>query len=302
MAPAQAKRQRLGINSLEVGLRLAKVLGEHGLPLALKDLAAKAAMPPAKAHRYLVSLIRAGLAAQDRESGRYRLGPLALELGLAALGAIDVLKFGAEVIAELRAEIDETVLLAIWGNKGPVVARWEESTRPVATNVRAGWVMPLANSATGRLFAAYLPSAVTAPMLKAEFVRMPEAKRGYAARLEEIRARGLSRVQGDLLRGVASIAAPVFGHGGGIVAVIAALGPQGGFDVRSSASRMKASSRWWPSRSSWSTSARTSTAIRKRCCFARSGRKRQSSSATCSAAGAGWRSPSASPSRSCAPK
>ena len=112
------------------------------LPLALKDLAARADMPPAKAHRYLVSLIRAGLAEQDRESGRYRLGPLALELGLAALGTMDVLKFGAEVIADLRGEIDETVLLAIWGNKGPVVARWEESTRPVATNVRAGWVMP----------------------------------------------------------------------------------------------------------------------------------------------------------------
>jgi DNA-binding IclR family transcriptional regulator len=224
-------RQRLGINSLEVGLRLARVLSEHGLPLALKDLAARAQMPPSKAHRYLVSLIRAGLAEQDRESGRYRLGPFALELGLAALGTIDVLKFGAEVIAELRAGIDETVLLAVWGNKGPVVARWEESTRPVATNVRAGWVMPLANSATGRLFAAYLPDATTAPFLKAEFARLPEAKRGYAARLQEIRARGLSRVQGDLLRGVASVAAPVFGHGGGIVAVIAALGPQGGFDV-----------------------------------------------------------------------
>ena len=227
----QAKRERLGINSLEVGLRLARALGEHGLPLPLKDLAARAEMPPAKAHRYLVSLIRAGLAEQDRESGRYRLGPLALELGLAALGAMDVLKFGAEVIADLRAEIDETVLLAIWGNKGPVVARWEESTRPVATNVRAGWVMPLANSATGRLFAAYLPASATAPMLKAEFARMPDAKQGYAERLDEIRGRGLSRVQGDLLRGVASVAAPVFGHGGGIVAVIAALGPQGAFDI-----------------------------------------------------------------------
>jgi len=224
-------RQRLGINSLEVGLRLARVLSEHGLPLALKDLAARSEMPPAKAHRYLVSLIRAGLAEQDRESSRYRLGPLALELGLAALGTMDVLKFGAEVIADLRAEIDETVLLAIWGNKGPVVARWEESTRPIASNVRAGWVMPLANSATGRLFAAYLPEALTAPLLKAEFARTPEAKRGYAERLEEIRERGLSRVQGDLLRGVASVAAPVFGHGGGIVAVIAALGPQGAFDV-----------------------------------------------------------------------
>src|SRR2546430_2433433 len=127
-------RQQLGINSLEIGLRLARVLGEHGLPLALKDLAARADMP-------------------------------------------------------------------------------------------------LANSATGRLFAAYLPDAVTAPILKAEFARTPEAKRGYAERLEEIRARGLSRVQGDLLRGVASVAAPVFGHGGGIVAVIAALGPPGGFNV-----------------------------------------------------------------------
>jgi DNA-binding IclR family transcriptional regulator len=192
----QAKRQRLGIHSLEVGLRLARVLSVHGVPMALKDLAASAHMPPAKAHRYLVSLIRAGLAEQDRESGRYRLGPLALELGLSALRGVDVLKFGGEVIAELRAQTDETVLLAVWGNKGPVVARWEESTRPVATNVRAGWVMPLANSATGRCFAAYLPAGITAPMLKAEFVRMP-----------------------------------VFGHAGGIVAVIAALGPQGGFDV-----------------------------------------------------------------------
>ena len=227
----QAARQRAGINSLEVGLRLAKVLAEDGVPLALKELAARAHMPPAKAHRYLVSLIRAGLADQERESSHYRLGPLAIDLGLAALGAMDVIRFGAEVIAALRAAIDETVLLAIWGNKGPVVARWEESSRPVATNVRAGWVMPLANSATGRLFAAYLPPSVTAPMLKAEFARMPQAKQGYAERLEEIRARGLSRVQGDLLRGVASVAAPVFGHGGGIVAVIAALGPQGGFDV-----------------------------------------------------------------------
>jgi DNA-binding IclR family transcriptional regulator len=231
MHPRQPARRRLGIHSMEVGLALARALSEHRLPLALKDLAARAHMPPAKAHRYLVSLIRAGLAEQDRESGRYRLGPFALELGLAALGGVDVTKFGAEAIAELRAEIDETVLLALWGNKGPVVARWEESTRPVATNVRAGWVMPLANSATGRLFAAYLPQGVTAALLKAEFARMPEAKPGYAERLQEIRSRGLSRVQGDLLRGVASVAAPVFGHDGAIVAVIAALGPQGAFDV-----------------------------------------------------------------------
>jgi DNA-binding IclR family transcriptional regulator len=225
------RQPRPGINSLETGLRLARVLAQERGLLALKDLAARANMAPAKAHRYLVSLIRAGLAEQDPDTGRYRLGSFALELGLSALGSVDVLRLGGEVISDLRAEIDETVLMAVWGNKGPVVARWEESTRPVATNVRAGWVMPLANSATGRLFAACLPGSVTAPLLKAEFARTPRVKRGYAARLQEIRERGMSRVQGDLLRGVASVAAPVFGHDGGIVAVIAALGPQGGFDV-----------------------------------------------------------------------
>ena len=137
--------ERQGVRSVEVGLRLVKLLAERAQPLALKELAAGTGMPAAKAHRYLVSLIRAGLAEQDRESGRYRLGPLALDFGLSALRQLDVLKFGGEALAELRAAIDETVMLAVWGNKGPVVARWEESSHPVATNVRAGWVMPLVN-------------------------------------------------------------------------------------------------------------------------------------------------------------
>ena len=90
-----ARTQRLGINSLETGLRLARVLADEAWPLPLKDVAARAHMPPAKAHRYLVSLIRTGLAEQDRESGHYRLGAFALELGLSALGSLDVLRIGA---------------------------------------------------------------------------------------------------------------------------------------------------------------------------------------------------------------
>ena len=220
-----------GVNSLEVGLRLASVLAETGLPQALKDLAARAHMSPAKAHRYLVSLIRAGLAEQDRDSARYRLGPLALQLGLGALRGLDVLKFGGEAVSELRAAIDETVMLTIWGNKGPVVARWEESSRPVATNVRAGWVMPLSNSATGRLFAAYLPQSLTAPILDEEFTRAPTLRAGYAALLDEIREHGMSRVEGDLMRGVGGIAAPVFSYDGRMVAALTAVGIQGLIDV-----------------------------------------------------------------------
>lgn len=223
--------QRAGINSLEVGLHVARVLAARPSPQPLKDIAASAGMPAAKAHRYLVSLIRAGLAEQDRDSGHYRLGPLALELGMAALRDLDILKFGGEAITNLRAAIDETVLLAIWGNKGPVVVRWEESSRPVATNVRAGWVMPLASSATGLMFSAHLPAAMTVPLLKTEAEHRALKLDGHDARLAQIRARGLARVKGDLQIGIAGIAAPVFGQTGSIAAVIAALGPQGAFDT-----------------------------------------------------------------------
>lgn len=228
----RAPRPQAGINSLEVGLRLAQVLAQTGVPQALKDIAVGAGMSPAKAHRYLVSLIRSGLAEQESESGRYRLGPLALELGMSALRGLDVLKFGGEAVAQLRAQIDETVMLAIWGNRGPVVVRWEESTRPVVTNVRPGWVMPLANSATGRVFAAYLPASVTEALLDEEFAKLPQERAGYAAVLKEIRARGLARVEGGLLRGVGALAAPVFGASGGIAAVLTVVGIQGAVDVR----------------------------------------------------------------------
>lgn len=220
-----------GVNSLEVGLRVARVLAARGQPQALKDIAAAAGMSPAKAHRYLVSLIRAGLAEQEHDSSHYRLGPLALELGLAALNGLDVLRFGGEALAELTATIDETALLAIWGNKGPVVVRWEESTRPIATNVRAGWVMPLTSSATGRLFAAYLPTMATAALIKAELRGDARALARFGERLAKIRADGVSLVDGDLLPGVAGVAAPVFDRNGQLAACLAALGLHGSFDI-----------------------------------------------------------------------
>jgi DNA-binding IclR family transcriptional regulator len=223
--------EQAGVNSLETGLRVARALADSAQPQALKDLAALARMSPAKAHRYLVSLIRAGLAEQDTESGRYRLGPLALELGLGALRGLDVLRLGSEAVVQLRAEIDETVMLSVWGNKGPVVVRWEESSRPIATNVRAGWVMPLANSATGRLFAAYLPGSVTAPLANEELARLPKLRDRFPALLEEIRSQGTSRIEGELQQGVGGIAAPVFGFGGGIEAALTAVGIEGVIDT-----------------------------------------------------------------------
>lgn len=220
-----------GVQSVEIGMRVLSAIAAQGRAASLTEIAEAAAMPAAKAHRYLVSLIRTRMVEQDPASGRYRLGEAALHVGLAALAGLDVMRFAGEALEALRDAIDETVLLAVWGNRGPVVVRWEESSRPVTTNVRAGSVMPLLNSATGRSFAAFLPDAVTAPFIAAERKADPALAQDFDAILAATRERGLGRVDGDLLPGIASLSAPVFGHTGELAAVISALGPQGHFDA-----------------------------------------------------------------------
>src|SRR5512139_2213625 len=83
------ERGQRGIQSVEVGGRLLQTLAHHGRPMALKDLAREAGMPAAKAHPYLVSFGKLGLIAQENGSGRYGLGPLAMQLGLISLQQFD---------------------------------------------------------------------------------------------------------------------------------------------------------------------------------------------------------------------
>ena len=58
------ENDKRGIQSIEVGGQLLRALVRSGEPMMLRDLAAAAGMPPAKAHPYLVSFARLGLVEQ----------------------------------------------------------------------------------------------------------------------------------------------------------------------------------------------------------------------------------------------
>ena len=90
-----------GIQSIEVGGQLLRALVHHGRPMALKDLAREADMTAAKAHPYMVSFGRLALIEQDGASGHYRLGPLALQLGLIGLQQADPVHIASPLMAPL---------------------------------------------------------------------------------------------------------------------------------------------------------------------------------------------------------
>ena len=226
------EKDRRGIQSIEVGGSLLQALVRMGTPMMLKDLAREAGMPPAKAHPYLVSFGKLGLIEQDVLTGRYKLGSFALQMGLSALHELDAIKIASEQVVQLSLEINQNVALAVWGNHGPTVVRIQECNRIVHINMRTGTVMSLLDSATGRVFAAYLPDHLTTPLQQQELADKPaDAQPDMVAILAEVRQQGMARAVGHPLPGINALSAPIFDSNGQLALVMTTLGPAAAFDA-----------------------------------------------------------------------
>ena len=226
----EAPRLQRGIQSVEVGGQLLLALAHHGRPMALKDLAREAGMSAAKAHPYLVSFGKLGLIEQDPQSGRYGLGPLAMQLGLISLQQYDPVRLATPLIGELARTLGHTVGVAVWGNRGPTMVRIEEAPSAVHVNMRHGTVMSLRGTASGLLFCAYLPDAVVLPALRAESAGGLDA--ALQAQRAQIREQGLAQAVDASVPGISAMALPVFDVQDRIVIGLTAIGPSAIFDVR----------------------------------------------------------------------
>jgi DNA-binding IclR family transcriptional regulator len=233
----QTSREQRAVQSVEVGGRLLIALAERAAPMTLKDLAAAADLPASRAHPYLVSFGRLGLIEQDGTSGRYGLGPAALQLGLACLHQLDPLKAAGPVAEALSQAIDQTVAIAVWANFGPTIVRVIEGSQPLHVNMRAGTVMSLLGTATGRAFAAALPGRVVKEMLagpvgeprRADRTPVKDIDRELQSIAAEVRRHGVARALGRPIPGVNAFSAAAFDHEGRPALVITALGHEDSF-------------------------------------------------------------------------
>ena len=203
--------------------------------MLLKELAREAGMPSAKAHPYLVSFAKLGLVEQDLLTGRYELGPQLLQLGLISLQRLKPVRIATKEIATLSTDTGLTVAIAVWENVGPTIIWVQEASHALHINVRTGTVMSLLNTATGLVFAAFLPPKAVEGMIRTEVNRLggladPPSQEKIEALLAEVRRRGLARIAGALTPGINAVSAPVFDHAGNIILAITAIGSSGVFD------------------------------------------------------------------------
>ncbi len=169
------------------------------------------------------------------------MGPAPADAPTANIARLKAVRLATRALVDLSDELDETLGLGVWGNHGPTIVRWEESSQPVSDNLRTGLVLPVLSSATGLAFAAWLPRKHTAPFVDAELEAdpqeaLPDSGR-LAQRLAQIRAAGIVRLVGTdsftELYGtsISALSVPVFDGDGAMVLALTAIGATGRLDI-----------------------------------------------------------------------
>jgi DNA-binding IclR family transcriptional regulator len=219
--------KRHGIQSVDVAIDVLHALAREGGPAPLGRLSRACGLSKSKTHRYLHSLSAGGLAKQDKHSGDYALGPLVVHLAMAGLQQTNVVSRAFDDLARLVDELECHVGIAIWNAYGPMIVKWQQCRNADFVAYSAGQSLPIMSTAIGRVFAAFLPTAMSDALIRKELTaQFGDSERELASvgeTLRETREKGYSVARGSIFTLSTAVAVPLFDHENELVAVVAAL-------------------------------------------------------------------------------
>jgi DNA-binding IclR family transcriptional regulator len=232
------ERPRRGIRAIDIGVQVLRCLSDARKPIPLKTVVEQTGLLPSNVHFYLTSLVGAGLARQEPDTGDYALGPYALELGLAALEQVDAISASRHVLFALSEQLGFSAFLNVWGSHGPTVVYRVDGKHRTVLEIRVGSILPVLRSGAGRVFLSYLPSEMTEKLVDVELMTerssrsagVPHAQSDVKRLVRDVRRSGLARASGTVLTGFTSLAAPIWDHAGTLQTVISIVGPIGVLD------------------------------------------------------------------------
>ncbi len=211
------------VEALAKGLRVLSVFSEQRSTWRITDIAAEVSLPLPTAYRIVMTLTAEGYL-DHLPSGEYRPGVRVLTLGTAAPRSLDLVELATPRLQELANATRETVNLAVLtGDQVLYLVRLRNSDL-VTANIRVGSLLPAVHTSIGKLLLAFLGEDELDRSLTSESFTGPtgpNAKRSLdelRPELAAIRAQGWAMQDEELAYGLRSVAAPVRGENGAVVA------------------------------------------------------------------------------------
>lgn len=218
-----ADKPEYRVEALAKGLRLLSLFDEQRPTWRVTDLAAEAGLPMPTVYRVVMTLVSEGYL-DHLPGGDYRPGVKALTLGTAALRSFDLVGLATPKLQQLAEQTGETVNLAVLTGDRVLYLIRLRNRDLVTANIQVGSTLPAVTTSIGKLLLANLePKDLKARITAASFDTQhgPNAKLSLAALKDElaaIRSQGWATQNEELAYGLRSVAAPIVGPGGSVVA------------------------------------------------------------------------------------
>jgi len=144
------------LRSVTNALKILAMLGSRPT-IRVSDVSAHLGVAKATAHRLLATLEHEKFVEKDRIDRSYRAGRMLVDVGLAAVGDLDVRRKAKEAMRRLAQETGETVNLLLLEGPRTRVVDGVESEQTVKVSSRVGVLLPANVTSGGKVLLATLP-------------------------------------------------------------------------------------------------------------------------------------------------
>jgi len=225
------------VGSVVRAIELLDALADSDSGLGVNELARRIDVNASTASRLLSTLQDAGLVERS-DGGPYRLGLKLVALSDRVLARLDVRERARPLLVRLVAETGETATLSLPGGDEAITVDFVTSPSSVVSMARIGRPSVPHATAVGKVmlaFAAASPGpgsgsggrsgAASHARLTAFTERTITDPDALAEELERVRERGYAESVGEREPDLGALAAPAFGRGGALAAILGIQGP-----------------------------------------------------------------------------
>jgi IclR family pca regulon transcriptional regulator len=211
------------MTSLARGLAVIRAFSDQRRTLTIAQISHKTGIPRAAVRRCLYTLKQLGYA--DADANNFSLKPKVLTLGYSYLSSTPLTVSALPYLNQISRTLNESCSLAVLDEDQVLYVARSATSRIMSVALNTGSRLPAYCTSLGRAMLAWMPEdALDAYLARVELKAMTDRTVVSAARLKEIlgdvRRQGYAVIDEELEVGLRSIAVPVRGASGNVIAAL----------------------------------------------------------------------------------